>query len=458
MRAIRVIPLVALAAIILVPRVYLWGTVPVGGVCPDEYGFSAVGDDEYAQPSPIWSFGPNGLPTASFWLIGYARHFWPNPNTIWSGRAVTAAIGVIQATAVTAIAAQLAGLPGAFTAAAFLANPLLLLFERDVCCNIWPSAAWCVGLWCLLRWPRSRFAAAMVGLLAGLAYYSYQAARIVPAIALVGIGTALVVSRQRRVVLLSAAIGCAVFLATIAPFLYGIWCCLPHEYGARAWGTSWLETPLASWAFAWQRAVETVSLLTFNQTLPYALPLAVLGLSAAGNVVLSATLATWGVLVMIGSAIRTEPLYAAVIVSLMPVFALGLACLCRLPLLRRVALVIPCLVALATWRQLPAAVEQWSHYQADWAMHVDFMNFIVAQPPRTRFLLAGLPCDLGVTRLALHHRPCENITALPPDPLPPETRVIVIPTAPSLVAACRERNLSVSELTWGGVGATVCGS
>ena len=185
MRAIKVIVLVALAAIILVPRVYLWGIVPVGGVCPDEYGYSAVGDDEYEHPSPVWSFGPNGMPMPYYWLIGYTRHFWPDPNSIWSGRMVTAVIGLVQATALTAIAAQ---------------------------------------------------------------------------------------------------------------------------------------------------------------------------------------------------------------------------------------------------------------------------------PPSARFLVAGIGCDLGTTRMAPHHRSCENIsTALPPDPLPLETRVIVVPTVPSLVAACRERNLSVSELTWGGVGATVCG-
>src|SRR6516225_11447071 len=128
MRAIRVILLVALAAIILVPRMYLWGTVPVGGVCPDEYGFSAVGDDEYAAPSPIWTFGPNGLPSAHYWLIGFARHLWPDQNTIWSGRALTALFGLVQASAVTAIAAELAGAAGALTAAVFLANPFLLLF------------------------------------------------------------------------------------------------------------------------------------------------------------------------------------------------------------------------------------------------------------------------------------------------------------------------------------------
>src|SRR5262245_28196183 len=93
-RVVRALGWAVLVGVVLVPRCYLWGTVPAG-MHGDEGGFATLGVRMFAEPEPLWSFGPQTLPNAHFWLFGAAVQMFG--VSIWSVRFLVGVFGVLQA-------------------------------------------------------------------------------------------------------------------------------------------------------------------------------------------------------------------------------------------------------------------------------------------------------------------------------------------------------------------------
>jgi hypothetical protein len=447
-----------LLLVALAPRVYLWGSVPVS-VHGDEAGFSAVGDDTYEEPVAPWLFGPNNLPMVHYWVIGYVRHFWPDRDTVWSARAISSLFGLAQALAVVALAAHGAGFCGALTAAIVMAHAMMLSFERTVWCQVWTTGCWTLALWLVVRWPRARSAAIAAGALVAASFYAYQASRISLAIAGAGLFTLLVTTPagSRARLMIRVAQGLGGFAIVIAPFAYGIWL-TPPAWAGRMVATSWLATEHASLAFAWQQFSMTVRAMA-DGTVVTGVPmvLAWIGFCAAPSAALGVTLAVWTVLVMVGSALRMS-LYAEALVCAMPALALGAAYVTRVPGVRRVALLVPVLFAWLVWPPLRAYYPAAAQFHGDSQAWEFYRQFLAAQPPEARFLMMH-GCGHGITRLALHHRRCEDTWTTLPATIPPHATVIAFPTywAPTAAEQCRAAGLPTYEVQWATAPAVVCG-
>ena len=173
------VAIVIACCVVIIPRLLWWGESPAV-IHGDEAGFFAGGIAEYAHRSPLGSFGPNSLPTAHFWLMGLADALFG--RDVWSGRLVTALFGGLQAVALVAASARLAGAMGALTTATVLFMPLELHFERLNMCNVWTTATWSLALAVAVLAGWRIWAGALIGALLALGWYGYQSSRLVPLI------------------------------------------------------------------------------------------------------------------------------------------------------------------------------------------------------------------------------------------------------------------------------------
>jgi hypothetical protein len=109
------------------------------------------------------------------------------------------------------------------------------------------------------------------------------------------------------------------------------------------------------------------------------------------------------------------------------------------------------------WPPLRGYYAAGAKFEGDSAAWEQYRQFLVAQPPTARFLMLH-GCGHGVTQLALHRRPCEDIAALPAT-IAPHTTVIAFPTAwaPTAAGMCRAAGLPTYEVQWASAPAVVCG-
>lgn len=413
--AARVFWWLLLVGVVVVPRCYLWGTVPAG-VHGDEGGFAALGVRMFAAPEPLWSFGPQSLPNAHFWLYGAAVRMFG--VSIWSVRFVVGVFGALQALAIVDIAGRSAGRAAALTAAVVMAIPLQLHFDRLAMCNVMTVATWTFALWCVVRFPTRALAAVAAGALLAVGWYGYQAASIAPLIA--GAGVAALVWRgpTRRLALRQLGLGVLSFAVAIAPLAYGFYLA-PNMLFGRALGTSWLAETRDPWSELSAHLSATGSALVglrFDQSggfFPFQLPvvpigligLAAIGLVACRPAALRLCLIAWFALVIAGNTLRAQyVVYSPVLICMVPALALASAFSARW--LRWLAPVIAIAVTIQPVRQyfaqgraipfteiLPmaqaAAIEQ----------HAEAASVFVA---------GGLGCEHGLTAWALHGRPCRT--------------------------------------------------
>jgi 4-amino-4-deoxy-L-arabinose transferase-like glycosyltransferase len=423
-----------LAGLILVPRYYLWGTVPAG-IHGDEGGFAAVGMAMFSAPAPLWSFGPQSLPNAHFWLYGAAIYLLG--FSVWSARFATSVFGTLQAFAVVDIARRTAGMCAALTAALVMAIPLQLHFDRLAMCNVMTTATWVLALWCLVRFPQRTGAALAAGMLLALGWYGYQSSRIVPLIAAGGLLPLLARSSTRRSTLRLTGYGCIGFALVIAPLAYGFLRDPPMLLG-RASSTSWLEPGEHLWPMLASHLQATIGAclgLQFDSSggfFPFAIPLipigvmglAILGLVASRSSALRWCLATWIVLVLIGNLVRAQyPVYSPVLVCMVPALALAAALS---------ALWLHWVAPLGVL--IVAAQPAYEYYQS--ARHIPDSELIpmaqaallqnVRDAP-TVLIAGGVGCTHGLTAFALRGRPCFGPPASPFAPLSPAELVILFP-------------------------------
>jgi len=422
-----------IASVILLPRYYLWGAAPAG-IHGDEGGFASVGVQMFAAPQPLWSFGPQSLPNAHFWLFGAAIHALG--YDIWSARFVTSLFGIVQAFAIADIARRTAGMAAALTAALVMAIPLQLHFDRLAMCNVMTMATWAVALWCIVRFPWRLEAAAAAGMLLGLGWYGYQSSRIVPLIAAAGLLPLLARADTRRPAIRMAAAGLLGFAIVIAPLAIGF-VLHPETFLGRAGSTSWLAQPAHGWpvlvghlsATAWASVG-----LRFDESggfFPFAIPvipfglmaLALLGLFACRSAALRWCLATWIVLVLAGNFLRYYPVYAPVLVCLVPAVALAAACSARwlrwlAPLAVALAIAQPVRDYFRNAVRIPVG-EILPMAQAALLRDMDEVQTVV--------IAGGVGCGHGMTNFALHGRTCLNPGENVPAGADPPQLFIVFP-------------------------------
>lgn len=423
-----------LAGLIAVPRYYLWGTVPAG-IHGDEGGFAAVGAAMFSAPAPLWSFGPQSLPNAHFWLYGAAMHILG--RSIWSARFATSVFGALQAIAVVDIARRMAGMYAALTAALVMAIPLQLHFDRLAMCNVMTTATWVLALWCAVRFPQRRGAALAAGMLLALGWYGYQSSRIVPLIAGAGLLPLLARPSTRPFTIRLTACGLLGFAIVIAPLAYGFYRDPAMLFG-RAGATSWLEQSGDRWSMlaAHLRATAWASLgLQFNVSggfFPFAIPLlpiglmglAMTGLFACRSAALRYCLAAWILLVLIGNVVRAQyPVYSPVLICMVPAVALAAAYSVRwllwfAPLGVLIMSAKPVYEYYRSARDIPAS-EIVPMAQA--ALLRD------APGARTVLIAGGVGCNHGLTAFALQGRPCFGPPESPLAPLRPTQLVILFP-------------------------------
>jgi 4-amino-4-deoxy-L-arabinose transferase-like glycosyltransferase len=406
-----------LAAIILVPRYYLWGTVPAG-MHGDEGGFASLGAQMFSAPLPLWSFGPQSLPNAHLWLYGAGLHVLG--YSLWSARFVTSLFGVLQALAVVDIARRTAGMAAAVTAALVTTIPLQLHFDRLAMCNVMTTATWALALWCVVRFPRHFGAAAAAGMLLALGWYGYQGSRIAPLIAAVALLPLLLRATTRRSTLRLTAAGLIGFAVVIAPLALGFYQ-QPQALFGRARDTAWLQLPGAGWPMltAHLRATGSALLgLRYDSSggfFPFDIPLVPIGLIAVSAVGLFACreaalrrcLSAWIVLVLAGNVLRHNYyVYSPVLVCLAPALALAAAYSVRW--LRWFA---PLVVAAAIAQPLYAYFTAGTHApvteivpmaQAALLRDMDGLQPVV--------IAGGVGCGHGMTAFALHGRTCISVS------------------------------------------------
>jgi len=420
----RVAILIA-CVVVVVPRLLRWGEVPVV-VDGDEAAFFAFGIAEYANRSPIWSFGPNSLPNAHLWLMGLADALLG--RDIWSARLVTALFGAAQAAALVAASARLAGGMGALTTAAVLCLPMELHFERLAMCNVWTTATWSMAFALAVLAPWRIWSSAAIGVLLAAGWYGYQSSRLVPVIVALPLLVLLLRATWRQ--WLAIGVGGLSSLLALAPLLYGFWL-MPTKFSGRATDTSWLSAnadPAAVQLHLW----ATLSAFTgtgFDLTgfFPYHLPLfpllvtllAVVGLAAARSLPLALCLAVWIASVMFGNFIRNIPIYSCVLVCAVPAVAAaaGLSA-------RWLGVAAPLLAALAVFPLTAAYFELGAHVPQSRRFAMAHLGALRAVPHDAPLLVGGgVPCDHGFNRL---HRPCFNLED-PDAPRPPGAWAVIFP-------------------------------
>jgi 4-amino-4-deoxy-L-arabinose transferase-like glycosyltransferase len=425
---------VLLAGLIVVPRYYLWGTVPAG-IHGDEGGFAAVGMAMFSAPGPLWSFGPQSLPNAHFWLYGAAIGVLG--RSIWSARFVSSIFGTLQALAIVDIARRTAGLCAAVTAALFMAIPLQLHFDRLAMCNVMTTATWVLALWCIVRFPQRLEAALAAGMLLALGWYGYQSSRITPLIAAAGLLPLLVQASTRRSAMRLAAYGGAGFAVVIAPLAYGFYR-EPDMLFGRAGSTSWLKQSADLWSVlaAHLRATTWASLgLQFDASggfFPFDVPLIPIGLMGLAGIGLWACrspalrwcLATWIALVLVGNLLRAQfPVYAPVLVCMVPALALAVAYSVRW--LRWLA---PIVVLLVSAQPIHQYFQSASRIPGSEMVPMAQAAILQAMPAVPTVLIAGgVGCGHGLTAFALQGRHCLGPPASPLDPMRAAQLVIVFP-------------------------------
>lgn len=407
--------LVALV-VVVVPRVLLWGEVPAV-VDGDEMGFFGLGILQFAQPSPLWSFGPNSLPNAHLWLMGLADAALG--RDIWSARLVTALFGAAQALAIVAASFRLAGGSGALTAAAVLGLPFELHFERLNMCNVWTTATWSCALALAVVAPWRLWSSCLIGVLLAAGWYGYQSSRLVPLIAGVPLLILFVQATAWRRLLIG--LGLLSFALALAPLLYGFWL-MPQVLAGRASYTSWTTAGFDA-ATARAHLDATLAAITGfaydnSAFFPYQIPLfsslvmvlAVIGLALARPWPLALCLAAWIGSVVVGNFVRNIPVYSCVLICAVPAVATAAALSARrlgivAPLLATVAVLPMTVQYFAVARDVPPSLRfTMAHYHA-----------VRAVPFDAPLLLAGtLGCGHGFNHL---HRKCVDLKE--PLPAPP---------------------------------------
>lgn len=401
-----------LACIILVPRYYLWGSAPAG-FHGDEGGFSALGMEVFAAPPPLWSFGPQSLPNAHFWLYGAALELFG--FSVWSARFATSVFGVLQAFAITDVARRTGGLAAAFTAALVMAMPLQLHFDRLAMCNVMTTATWAVALWCVVRWPTRLAAGFAAGALLALGWYAYQASRIAPVVALAGIVPLLFHPTTRGVALRMSGAGLLGFALVILPIAYGYYL-NPQFIIGRAQTTSWMSQSTELWAGLVEHVRDTVWAMLgmrFDASggfFPFDLPvvpigiavLAIVGLIACRSTALRCSLLVWIALVLAANVVRIYPIYAPVLVCVVPALALAGAYSARwlgwlAPAAAALAIALPVHDYLRAAVRIPSS-EILPMAQAQLLRDLPHVETVV--------VAGGVGCGHGMTTFALRGRSC----------------------------------------------------
>lgn len=452
-----------LLALILAPRLYLWGTAPAG-VHGDEGGYAALGARVFAHPIALWGFAPNALPWAGCWVLGLARHLLG--GSIWSARLVTSIFGVLQALAAVSIAWRIAGLSGAVTTALVMAMPLEIHYERVVLPSVWTTATWTVALWCVVREPRSSVMAFVAGVVLALGWYGYQSSRVGLPIAAVGLAAAFATGRLRGGPVLAGVIG---FALGVAPIVYGF-TVAPAMLLGRAHATSWLSGPW-TWEQLSGHLQATAALLVgrgYDTTsfFPIQLPLVPVGIAALGAVgLLSAPaplgwcLGAWIVFVAAGHVMRDVPAYSPVLVCLVPALAIAAGCAARAirgPVPRVGMVVLPALVAMAVPPALAVYFRTATVLPRSEVLPMGQAAFVDALPDGRPVYIAGgaIGCSHGLTQMALRERQCVDIIELPEDA--DHAVVVLYPEFQSLADACTRAHLQVHSRDWAGLPVEVC--
>jgi hypothetical protein len=418
---------------VAVPRVLLWGEVPAV-VDGDEMGFFATGIAEFAHRSPPWSFGPNSLPAAHFWLMGLADALLG--RDVWSARLVTALFGAAQALAVVAASFRLAGGSGALTAAAVLCLPLELHFERLNMCNVWTTATWSCAFALAVLAPWRAWSSCLIGVLLAAGWYGYQSSRLVPLIAALPLLILLVrASRSQR---LQIALGLASFALTMGPLLYGFWL-TPQVIAGRATYTSWTAAGIdaAGVTSHLQATLSAIAGFAYDNSafFPYQMPLfssLVMVLAALGLVMgrpwpLALCLAAWIGWVAVGNFVRNIPVYSCVLICAVPAVAIAAGLSARLlgvvaPLLAMVAVGPVTVRYFGDARDVPPSLRPaMAYYHAVRSVPVD-----------APLLLAGtFGCGHGFSQL---HRRCIDLEEPLAHP-PPGAYAIATDATLALVAS-----------------------
>jgi 4-amino-4-deoxy-L-arabinose transferase-like glycosyltransferase len=400
------------AGIILAPRYYLWGTVPAG-FHGDEGGFAAVGMQMFAAPASLSSFGPQALPNAHFWLYGAGIELLG--FSIWSARFVTSLFGALQAFAVADIARRTAGMWAALTAALVMAAPLQLHFDRLAMCNVMTTATWVLALWLVVAFPYRTAAALAAGMLLALGWYGYQSSRIAPLIVAAGLLPLLARPATRGRTIRAAAAGLIGFAIVITPLALGFRR-EPAALLGRAQSTSWLQQSADVWTVLVYHLRETAwaSLgLQFDASggfFPFPVPLVPIGLLglvligflACRPAAMRACLAVWIVLVLAGNVLRSYPVYAPVLVCLVPALAIAAAYAVRW--LRWVA---PLAAAAMILPPVSSYFELARHIPPREVLPMAQAALIHEMPTAQPVLIAGgVGCHHGMTAFALRGRTC----------------------------------------------------
>ncbi len=418
--------------VVIVPRVLLWGHVPAV-VDGDEMGFFATGISQFAHPGPLWSFGPNSLPAAHFWLMGLADAALG--RDIWSARLVTALFGAVQALAIVGASFRLAGGSGALTAAAVLCLPLELHFERLNMCNVWTTATWSCAFALTVLAPWQIWSSCLAGAVLAAGWYGYQSSRLLPfIIALPLLMLFVQASWHRRLVI---GLGVLSFLLTLAPLLYGFWL-TPQVFAGRATQTSWTTAgfdPVIATAHL-QATLSAIGGSAFDLTpfFPYQMPmfsmavtlLAVVGLAMGRPWPLALCLAGWIGGVLLGNFARNILVYSCVLICAVPALAAAAALAARLigvvaPLLAMVAVFPMTARYFRDGREVPPSMGfAMAHYHAVQSVPLD-APMLVAD---------SFGCAHGFNQL---HRRCFDV----PD--------LAIPPAPGTYAVVTESMLSLAD-------------
>ena len=188
----------------------------------DEGGFATLGVGMFAAPEPLWSFGPQSLPNAHFWLYGAAVQLFG--VSIWSVRFL---VGGLRRAAGAGDRRHRAsnGWPGGRAdgggghgdPAAAALRPAGHV-QRDDDGDLGPSRCGVV-----VRFPRHAAAAFAAGALVAVGWYGYQAASIAPLIAAAGVLPLVWRRAAPRVALRQLAVGAVGFALVIAPLAYGFY-------------------------------------------------------------------------------------------------------------------------------------------------------------------------------------------------------------------------------------------
>ncbi len=421
------VAMVIACCVVIVPRLLWWREIPAV-IHGDEAGFFAGGIAEYAHRSPLWSLGPNTLPTAHFWLMGLADALFG--RDVWSGRLVTALFGGLQAVALVAAGARLTGAMGALTTATVLCLPLELHFERLNMCNVWTTATWSLALAVAVLAGWRIWAGALIGALLALGWYGYQSSRLVPVIVAAPLLVLLVRATRRQVLVIAA--GVLGFLVTLSPLLYGFWLA-PQALLGRGVATSWISSnaDAAGVRLHLSGTLEALSGTGFDHSafFPFHVPLfplvvtllALAGLAAARSLPLALVLGVWIGGVVVGNFARNAPIYSCVLICAVPAFAVAAGLTARF-----LGVGAPLLAALAVFPATNTYLEMARRVPPDQAFAMANYRALQGIPHDAPLMIGGgLGCGHGFNQL---YRKCIDLTdANANAPRPPDSYVVLLP-------------------------------